>query len=98
MSPIIGPGLPINSTMRRWPIPLHFSPAIILRRVLIWPDEKITDDILTKLKAQLSPAYYYIDCKMDEPNNAGIFFRFPGVINTPVTPVKNGKCQLVLSG
>jgi Uncharacterized membrane protein (DUF2298) len=57
--------------------PLPFLAANNIAAVLIWPDEAISDDILAKLKTQLSPAYYYVDCKEDEEHNAGLFLRLP---------------------
>ncbi len=62
--------------------PLGFLASNNIEAVLIWPEEKITDAILAQLKIQLAPNYYYVDCKMDEPDNAGIFFRFPETLNS----------------
>ncbi len=45
--------------------------------VLIWPDDIIPDDYLATLTAELAPAYEYIDCRGNGPNNAGVFLKRP---------------------
>ena len=60
------------------PDPLGFLRNNDIAAALIWPEDAIPDDVLLKLKTQLAPDYYYIDCKGDEPNNAGVFIRQPG--------------------
>jgi hypothetical protein len=43
--------------------------------VLIWPEDAISDQLLQKFKDQLKSEFFYVDCKMDGPNNAGLFVR-----------------------
>ena len=43
--------------------------------VLIWPEDGISDALLEKFKQQLGPEFFYIDCKMDGTDNAGLFVR-----------------------
>lgn len=55
------------------PDPVGFLRSNHITAVMVWPEDKIPDDILAKLKEQLAAEYYYIDCKGDGPNNAGVF-------------------------
>jgi len=41
--------------------------------VLIWPGDKINNEMLDALKKDLDPAYDYVDCKGDGEQNAGVF-------------------------
>jgi hypothetical protein len=68
------------------PDPLAFLQAARIDAVLVWPDDTIPDPILDQLKSQLAPAYDYIDCKGDGPNNAGIFMPRHAVPTLPTTP------------
>ena len=43
--------------------------------VLIWPEDAVSDQFLQKLKDQLKSEFFYVDCRMDGPNNAGVFMR-----------------------
>jgi hypothetical protein len=60
------------------PDPLSFLRSNNIAAVMIWPDDQIPDPILHQLQDQLSPDYFYIDCKGTQPNNAGVFLRQPG--------------------
>jgi hypothetical protein len=53
--------------------PLEFLRANNIAAVLIAPEDEITDARLTQLKEILAPDYDYIDCRADEPINAGMF-------------------------
>jgi hypothetical protein len=55
--------------------PLPYLAAHDISAVLIWPEDEIPDDLLAKLKNALARDYVYIDCKLDEPHNAGLFLR-----------------------
>ncbi len=55
--------------------PLPFLRANNIAAVLIWPEDNISDDQLQKFQQQLGHDYYYINCKVDQPNNAGVFMR-----------------------
>jgi hypothetical protein len=60
------------------PNPLDFLRSNHITAVLIWPEDKIPDDLLGKMKDELATDYYYIDCKGTDPgfpNNAGVFVR-----------------------
>jgi len=64
--------------------PLPFLRLNDIAAVMIFPDEQpkdcIPDDILTQLKAQLAPEFYYIDCHEGGEHNAGVFLRLPGTL------------------
>ena len=53
--------------------PLPFLRGNGIAAVLIAPEDKISDDVLARLRAALAPDYRYVDCKGDGPANAGIF-------------------------
>jgi hypothetical protein len=55
--------------------PLSFLRAYNIAAIMIWPDDHIPDDILQKITSQIGSEYYYIDCKQDEADNAGVFLR-----------------------
>jgi hypothetical protein len=55
--------------------PLPYLSAHNVAAVLIWPENKISDEILAQMQKALAPDYVYIDCKQDGPNNAGLFLR-----------------------
>lgn len=59
------------------PDPLAFLRSNDIAAVLIYPDDTIPDNLVQQFKTQLAPDYYYIDCKGDGPNNAGVFLRYP---------------------
>ena len=70
--------------------PLPFLRANNISAVLIWPEDKISDDLLNQYKKQLGLDFYYIDCRMDLPDNAGLFVRQSNQfapIPPPETPV-----------
>jgi hypothetical protein len=57
--------------------------------VVVWPDDQIPNDVLTKLKAQLAPSYWYQDCRNNDASptdpNAGLFLMDPpGKSATPL--------------
>jgi hypothetical protein len=60
------------------PDPLGFLRSNDIAAVMIWPEDTIPDNILQQLRTHLGSDYYYIDCKGDGPNNAGVFVRLPG--------------------
>jgi hypothetical protein len=53
--------------------PLAFLSGNNISAVLIWPEDEISDQLLKKFKEQLGKDFFYVDCKMDGPNNAGLF-------------------------
>jgi hypothetical protein len=53
--------------------PLGFLEDNNISAVLIWPDNKISDDRLKEIKQELAPAFYYVDCRFAGDNNAGVF-------------------------
>ncbi len=57
--------------------PLGFLTANAIDAVIIWPGDKIPDDLVAKLKTQLAPTYQYEDCRLDGSGNAGVFLRRP---------------------
>lgn len=59
------------------PNPLAFLRSNDIAAVMIYPDDNIPDNILQQFQTQLASDYYYIDCKADGPNNAGVFIRNP---------------------
>jgi hypothetical protein len=56
---------------------LHFLQSNNIIGVIIWPDDDISDDFLTKLRAELAPTYDYVDCKGSGTKNAGVFLIQP---------------------
>ena len=60
------------------PDPVGFLKSNNITAVMVYPEDKIPDDVLGKLKDQLANEYYYVDCKGTDPglpNNAGVFIR-----------------------
>jgi hypothetical protein len=55
--------------------PLSYLNGNNIAAVLIWPEDAVSDEQLQKFKNQLDPEFFYIDCKMDGANNAGLFVR-----------------------
>jgi len=55
--------------------PLLFLQSNHIAAVLVWPDDKMSDEWLAKMRTQLGPEFIYNDCKGDDPNNAGVFLR-----------------------
>jgi hypothetical protein len=55
--------------------PLPFLLSNNISAVLIWPEDAISDSLLQKFQQQIGSSYFYINCKMDEPVNAGVFVR-----------------------
>ncbi|HEV3272253.1 MAG TPA: DUF2298 domain-containing protein [Candidatus Methylacidiphilales bacterium] len=68
------------------PDPLAFLRNNDIAAVLIWPEDAIPDNILQQLKDQIGSDYFYIDCKADGPNNAGVFIRQPGALSFETNP------------
>jgi hypothetical protein len=72
--------------------PLAFLRNNNITAVVVWPEDTIPDNIVQQLQTQLSADYYYIDCKGDGPNNAGVFVRNPSApvygtnLALPLTP------------
>jgi hypothetical protein len=69
--------------------PLPFLQANNISAVLIWPEDKISDDLLHQFEKQIGSNYYYIDCRMGFPDNAGLFVRQtaqPLQVSTPKLP------------
>jgi hypothetical protein len=67
--------------------PLAFLRANDIEAVLIWPEDKISDGLLDKFKREIGSDYFYIDCKMDMPDNAGLFVRQRLMAGSPPAPV-----------
>jgi hypothetical protein len=70
--------------------PLPFLRTYDIAAVLIWPDDKISDDLLQTFQAEIGSEYFYINCKGDGPNNAGVFLRqtatpVPAAVPSPGT-------------
>lgn len=57
------------------PAPLTFLRSNNIAAVLIWPEDEISDQQLQQFQSQIGSDYYYINCKMDGKNNAGVFMR-----------------------
>jgi len=57
--------------------PLGFLRANKIDAVLIAPDDNLDDSLVADLRAKLSPAYEYVDCKGEQPRNAGVFLLRP---------------------
>lgn len=55
--------------------PLPFLRSNNIAAVLIWPQDTISDALLQKFQTQIGSDYFYVDCKGDGPNNAGVFMR-----------------------
>jgi len=55
--------------------PLSFLRGNNIAAVLIWPEDNISDQLLQQFQNQLSSEFFYVDCKMGGPNNAGVFMR-----------------------
>jgi hypothetical protein len=53
--------------------PLPFLRANDIAAVLIWPEDNISDELLQQFQTQIGSEYFYVDCKMDGANNAGVF-------------------------
>ena len=59
------------------PDPLSFLNQNGIDGVLIAPEDKIADAILSKLRGELAPSFEYVDCKAGGADNAGVFLRRP---------------------
>jgi hypothetical protein len=59
--------------------PLAFLTSHSIAAVVIWPEDKIPDDLLATLKGQLASYYNYVDCRGDGQDNAGVFIYQPSV-------------------
>ena len=57
--------------------PLGFLNANNIAGVIIWPGDKIPDDVIASLKTALAPTYQYVDVRQNNWNNAGVFLRVP---------------------
>ena len=60
------------------PDSLGFLKSNNITAVMVYPDDKISDDVLALLKSELMGEFYYVDCKGTDPgfpNNAGVFVR-----------------------
>jgi hypothetical protein len=55
--------------------PLHFLKINQIAAVLVCPVDKMSDEWLARTKAQLAPEFSYVDCKGNDPDNAGVFLR-----------------------
>jgi hypothetical protein len=62
------------------PEPLAFLHTNNIAAVMIYPDDAIPDNIVQQFKNQLGTEYFYIDCKGEGPNNAGVFLRQTGAV------------------
>ena len=60
--------------------PLAFLRSNNITAVVIFPDDKISDPHrATRSRTSLPSDYYYIDCRSNGENDAGVFVRNPGV-------------------
>jgi hypothetical protein len=68
--------------------PLPFLRSNNIAAVMIWPEDAISDALLQQFQAELGSDYFYVDCKADGPNNAGVFMRQtnPPANRQPVVP------------
>jgi hypothetical protein len=64
--------------------PLPFLRANNIAAVLIWPEDNISDQLLQQFQGQLGSEFFYVDCKMDGPNNAGVFMRQSDLEGSPI--------------
>ena len=64
--------------------PLSFLRGNQIDAVLIWPEDAVSGPLLQQFKDQLGSEFFYIDCKMDGADNAGVFVRQSPLISTPV--------------
>jgi len=71
--------------------PLDFLRLNNIAAVVIYPDDNIPDNIVQQLQSQIGSDYYYVDCKGDGPNNAGVFMRIGGVAASASNPISPGK-------
>jgi hypothetical protein len=55
--------------------PLAFLRSNNIAAVMIWPEDAISDSLLQQFQTQLGSDYFYVDCKADGQNNAGVFMR-----------------------
>lgn len=64
----------------KMPNPLSFLRSNNISAIVIYPEDKIPNEIVDKFKEQLAADYLFLDCKGDDPNafNAGVFVRQPG--------------------
>jgi hypothetical protein len=70
--------------------PLPFLRSNNIAAVMIWPEDAIPDSILQQIQTEIGSEYFYIDCKMNEPNNAGVFMRQAGApAEIPAIPSTN---------
>jgi hypothetical protein len=53
--------------------PLPFLHSNNISAVLIWPEDKIPDNLLQQFQTQLGSEFTYVDCKGDGTANAGVF-------------------------
>jgi hypothetical protein len=58
--------------------PLEFLAQANVSAVLVWPEDKMSDAWLNEMKTELSPEFHYVECRIGDPTNAGIFLRNPG--------------------
>jgi hypothetical protein len=63
--------------------PLLFLRSHNISAVIIWPDDNIPNDVLVKLRYQLSGYYEYRDFGQRSPSNIGIFIKYPHVDMLP---------------
>jgi len=55
--------------------PIPFLDGNNIAAVMIWPEDNISDQLIQQFQNQLRSEFFYIDCKMDGPSNAGLFIR-----------------------
>jgi hypothetical protein len=67
--------------------PLSFLHSNDIAAVLIWPEDKISDQLLQQFQNEIGAEYYYINCKVDGANNAGVFMR-QSASAAGLTPIK----------
>jgi hypothetical protein len=59
------------------PDPLKFLQENKISGVIIWPDDDISNALLSTLTQQLASSYEYIDCRGTGDKNAGVFLLRP---------------------
>jgi hypothetical protein len=74
--------------------PLAFLENNNITAVLIWPEDRVTDGLLQQFQTQIGSDYFYIDCKMDGVQNAGVFIR-QAAFQAPATADSSSNMSLL---
>jgi hypothetical protein len=62
--------------------PLSFLRSNHINAIMIWPGDTISNQLLQQFKTAFASDYFYVDCKLDGENNAGVFLP----LNVPLIP------------